>query len=347
MAAPERILELSQAVYRVATDKIRSIKEVTGTTRILSLNALIEATRAGDAGRGFAVVANEVKNVSNNINVITQALEKELAGAIQDLMHLGETIVQELRGSRLTDLALNMIEIIDRNLYERSCDVRWWATDSAMVDCLSKATAAAADHACKRLGVILDSYTVYLDLWVAGADGRVVANGRPDRYPGAIGIDVGQEPWFKDAMAARDGNEFSVADVAVNPHLGNALVATYATAIREGGEVTGRPLGVLGIFFDWSPQAQAVVKGVRLSDEERAITRCLLVDQNHRILAASDDAGILAEMLEIDTSSGDSGDHLDSRGDTVGYALTPGYETYRGLGWYGVIVQRPHGADRH
>jgi hypothetical protein len=25
---------------------------------------------------------------------------------------------------------------------------------------------------------------------------------------------------------------------------------------------------------------------------------------------------------------------------TVGYALTPGYETYTGLGWYGCLVQR-------
>jgi hypothetical protein len=30
---------------------------------------------------------------------------------------------------------LNAIEIIDRNLYERTCDVRWWATDSAVVAC--------------------------------------------------------------------------------------------------------------------------------------------------------------------------------------------------------------------
>ena len=26
-----------------------------------------------------------------------------------------------------------LIDLIDRNLYERTCDVRWWATDSAMV----------------------------------------------------------------------------------------------------------------------------------------------------------------------------------------------------------------------
>ena len=37
----------------------------------------------------------------------------------------------------MVDLALNAIEFIDRNLYERTCDVRWWATDSAVVDCVA------------------------------------------------------------------------------------------------------------------------------------------------------------------------------------------------------------------
>ena len=35
----------------------------------------------------------------------------------------------------MVDLSLNAIELIDRNLYERTCDVRWWATNSAVVDC--------------------------------------------------------------------------------------------------------------------------------------------------------------------------------------------------------------------
>jgi Methyl-accepting chemotaxis protein len=340
MSEPERILELTRAVYEVANDKIQAIKKVTGTTRILSLNALIEATRAGEAGRGFAVVANEVKNVSHNIDAITQSLEGELSSTIQDLMNLGETMVQQLRGSRLADLALNMIEIIDRNLYERSCDVRWWATDSAVVDCVAQATPEAVAHASKRLGVILDSYTVYLDLWIADASGRVVATGRPDRYPRAVGTDVSDAGWFKDAMATRDGTEFAMADIEVNAPLANSLVATYATAIREGGDVNGRPIGVLGIFFDWQPQADSVVKGVRLREEEKLRTRCLLIDRDNRIIAASDDAGVLSDTVSLDGKEA-MGSYLDALGHIVGYALTPGYETYRGMGWRGVIIQMP------
>ena len=341
MSEPERILELAKAVNEVACDKIRAIKQVTGTTRILSLNALIEATRAGEAGRGFAVVANEVKNVSDDINRITQALEGEMSSTIQDLVSLGESLVSQLRGSRLTDLALNMIEIIDRNLYERSCDVRWWATDSAVVDCLAHATPEATAHASKRLGVILDSYTVYLDLWIADAKGRVIATGRPDRYHRAVGTDVSRESWFRDAMSTRDGGEFSVADVSVNHQLDGAQVVPYATAIRRDGDANGEVLGVLGIFFDWEAQAQTVVNGVRLAEHERDNSRCLLLDQNHRVIASSDGKGILTESVPLALQGRNSmGSYLDDKGNVVGYALTPGYETYRGLGWYGAIMQK-------
>ncbi|HEY0526782.1 MAG TPA: methyl-accepting chemotaxis protein [Stellaceae bacterium] len=188
MAEPERIVELSRRAGKIAEEKIAAIGTITRETRILALNALIEAARAGDAGRGFAVVASEVKAVSARITDIAANLSTELAGSIVELTDLGERMIRQVRGQRLVDLALNMIEIIDRNLYERSCDVRWWATDAAVVDALDSVGQgdpdAARRHAMERLGVILRSYTVYLDLWVIDTEGRVVANGRPDRLSG-------------------------------------------------------------------------------------------------------------------------------------------------------------------
>jgi Methyl-accepting chemotaxis protein (MCP) signalling domain len=339
LTEPERIIKLSRRVGDVADDKITEISGITRETKILALNALIEAARAGEAGRGFAVVAGEVKAISERITGIAEELKTELAGSIAELGELGERMVQQVRGQRLADLALNMIEIIDRNLYERSCDVRWWATDAAIVGALEAPGADSARYAAERLGVILNSYTVYLDLWVADADGRIVANGRPQRYPGAAGARVADAAWFKAAMATKSGEDYCALDIDVNPLLGGAQVATYATAVRDGGRADGKALGALGVFFDWQPQAAAVVKGIRLSEEERHRTRCLILDARHRVIAASDDHGALRESFPL-KSGGRDGYYAAEDGAMVGFALTPGYETYRGLGWYGVVHQR-------
>jgi hypothetical protein len=337
---PERVVALAEDIARITSEKIREIQDVTDRTKLLAINAQIEAAHAGAQGKGFAVVAEEVGEVSEEVTLISKALNKELATRVHELESLGRDLVAQVRGARLADLALSMIDIIDRNLYERSCDVRWWATDSAVVDACTDPNEASVAHACHRLGVILDSYTVYLDLWIADANGRVIANGRPDRYRGVIGSDVSREPWFTQAMRTTSGGDFTVEDVKMQPSLGSP-VATYATAIRAGAEERGRAIGALGIFFDWGPQAQAVVDGVRMPPEERMRTRCMLVDSRLRVLASSDGTGLLQERLTLNRDNGDMGFYIDQRNNVVGYALTPGYETYRGLGWYGVVVQRP------
>jgi hypothetical protein len=338
---PERVVALTEQVATIANEKVERIQTVTQRTKLLAINALIEAAHAGERGKGFAVVAQEVGQVSDEIKELSDSLTQELAPRLDDLQALGHQLVQQVRGGRLADVALNMIEIMDRNLYERSCDVRWWATDSAMVDCCATPSPAASAYASKRLGVILDAYTVYLDLWVADRNGNVIASGRPDRYPDVQSTNVSNESWFRQAMGTKSGDDFVVADVSRNSKLNNSEVATYATAIRAGGEADGEVIGALGIFFDWAPQARTIVEGVRMTDEERGRTRAMLIDSDFRILASSDGQGVLRETYPLQTNQGSMGYYSDAEGNVVGYSLTPGYETYTGLGWYGVIQQSP------
>ncbi len=154
-----------------------------------------------------------------------------------------------------------------------------------------------------------------------------------------MGASVSNQPWFQAALKTRSGDDFTVNDVTRAPLLGEAPVATYAAAIREGGKSNGKILGVLGIHFDWEPQARAVVEGVRLAPDERARSRVLLLDADHRVLAASDGRGVLTERFPLKPTQGPMGSYTDENGAVIGYALTPGYETYKGLGWYGCIVQ--------
>ncbi len=337
---PERVVALADRAATIAGSKVRGIQRITGQTRILALNATIEAARAGEAGKGFAVVAGEVKAVSAEIGRLAAEMETELRFAFDELRAVGGRMAEDVRGQRLVDLCLNAIEIIDRNLYERTCDVRWWATDAAVV-AAAEPTPEHLAEAERRLGVILSAYTVYLDLWICTPDGRVVAHGRPERYPGVRGLDVSRESWFRQALASASGDDYAVADVMACPALEGAPVATYAAAVRAGGQANGQPIGVLGIHFDWGPQARAVIEGVRLSPAEAARSRVLLVDARGRILAASDRQGELGEKIELETGGRRSGVRHEPNGRTTAFHLTPGYETYRGLEWAGVIIQEP------
>jgi hypothetical protein len=343
---PERVVELARTVSTIANEKVEGIQRINAHAHLLALNAQIEAARAGAAGAGFGVVAKEVKSIATAIRQLTSDLTDQLQPRLGELDTLGRSLVASVRGTRLSDLALNLIEIVDRNLYERSCDVRWWATDSALVQVCREPTSASVEHASKRLGIILDNYTVYCELVVCDLDGRVLAHARPQQFPQLDRAVMSRHTWFRDALRTRDGTEFAVADIARSAELGDRSVATYAAAIRAGGETSGKPIGVLGVMFDWETQAQVVVDGVRLSPEERSYTRALIVDSNFQVLAASDRRGVLSETLSIETGGNKIGHSQSEGGSVMGFARTPGYETYKGLGWYGVLVQRRPGVKR-
>ncbi|MEP6840753.1 MAG: methyl-accepting chemotaxis protein [Bradyrhizobium sp.] len=329
------IARLTAEVNQVACEKTRSIQQITNQMKMLALNALIESSRAGAQGAGFAVVAQEVRNVGQQVETIARELESQLTNRTGNLMSSISRMTDRSRGERMMDLSLNAIELIDRNLYERTCDVRWWATDSAVVDCALAPNAAAVAHVSERLAVILGAYTVYLDLWLCDLNGNVIANGRADRFD-VVGQNVASTKWFREARGLRSGDDYVAGDVESQPLLGNAQVSTYCASVRADGKANAAPTGVLAIHFDWEPQARAIVQGVRVGAADKA--RVLLVDSSFRVIASSDGQGILSERVPLNTEGRSGGFYQDRSGGLVAFHATPGYETYKGLGWYGVIL---------
>jgi methyl-accepting chemotaxis protein WspA len=81
---------------------LTTITKVADQTNILSLNAAIEAEKAGDAGRGFSVVATEIRRLADQTSVSTWDIEqmlKDMQSAVSASVMGMEKFSQDIRGS--------------------------------------------------------------------------------------------------------------------------------------------------------------------------------------------------------------------------------------------------------
>ena len=107
---------------------IKEIKRVAQQTHILSINSSIEAARVGAAGAGFSVIAREIQALANESSNANNHSERQM----NELL----VMINDMAGVRTADIAYDLIDKIDRNLFERNCDVQVWATFDIVVDSL-------------------------------------------------------------------------------------------------------------------------------------------------------------------------------------------------------------------
>ena len=110
----KRLSESSQKISKV----VNLISHFTSQTQLLSLNASIEATRAGEYGRGFAVVADEVRSLARQSAEAATEIEQlvqEIQIATAEVSNAMETGIQQVAEgtSLVTDTRQNLTAIVE------------------------------------------------------------------------------------------------------------------------------------------------------------------------------------------------------------------------------------------
>jgi twitching motility protein PilJ len=167
----KRIKRLGESSQEIG-DIVSLINDIADQTNILSLNAAIQASMAGDAGRGFAVVADEVQRLAERSSGATKQIEA-LVKTIQSdtneaVISMEQTTAEVVRGARLAQdagVALEEIENVSTSL-------------SDLIQNISNAArqqAASAGHVSNTMNVIqeITSQTSSGTTATAGSIGRL------------------------------------------------------------------------------------------------------------------------------------------------------------------------------
>lgn len=199
------------------------------------------------------------------------------ADSLHDLLdtYISRLISQQTSSARLA------IDIMDRNLYERANDCRWWALTQTLEDALRHETSSAAINAANdTLEQTNALYTVYHDIILINRDGTVIANSNPDKLSG-LKID---QPWFKRALMLKDQQHYVVSDFEPSDLYLGKPTYIYAAALYDNRSTPSDAIGVIALVFDSEPQFEAI-----LQESKANSNKCLayIVSESGEIISSN------------------------------------------------------------
>lgn len=255
----------------------------------------------------------------------------------QSIGNLHETVVAALMQNGVSRAAF-AIDVMDRNLYERANDCRWWAQNATFRRVLGEPTIAPEDALRCRdiLRYINGLYTVYDNLILFDAQGQVLAVSNPEAedLPGSRL----REEWVGRCLALTSSQGYVFSQFGPTPLYGNRPTYIFAAAVRDLED--HRVVGGIAIVFDGAPQFSAILGDALPRDasgQTAKDTMALLTRRDGRILASTDSrypAGGIFPLSQIQANlehGARSSDivALEGRYYALGAAMSAGYREYK------------------
>lgn len=292
---------------------------------MVSLLTAFRGTHAGDEQQQVALDNEPLRRIQSDVDDINRNLRRvvwngrlmaglrdgsqaQLKAVLQQVTSAGTRTrdrvamaIRDLYGTALgrarhqvRELARLAADIMDRNLYERANDCRWWALSPVLQRVLAAPVDASGRQALNAvLATINGLYTVYTRLVVFDAAGRIQGVSNDDGAAPLLG-QVLDPALLQATLALGDSQRYAVSDFV--PTVLSAGVPTYVYLAAVRAEGGGPPVGGIAIVFNAEREFRAMLTDV-LGDRAGLAA---FVDGQGRVLACTDGRHAVGQPLPFD-----------------------------------------------
>jgi|GEM_PF-402171 len=214
-------------------------------------NGLLDINRvevAGDMGQSDIQFA---KTLLSEIGSTAQKTARAFSNALHDL----HRVVTHAMVGDAQHRATMAMQILDRNLYERANDCRWWALTPSLVRAL-KHPDTHATEAAHTLAHINGLYTVYSGIVLYDSLGQVVAVSRP--HLESLRGRLLDEPWAQRSLKL-EAHQYAVSEWTLTRLHAEGKTFVYAAAVRDP-QHPQRPLGGIGLVWHSDTQLGSILR---------------------------------------------------------------------------------------
>lgn len=277
----------------------------------------------------------------NSLNV-PQSLLANMLDTKAEFAELQELLIENLLveqiqqiGRKHRAIAQTLIDIPNRNLFERTADVGFLATDARIVSFLSTGEHDGRDARSMQQHLLeyAAKYSVYDDVMLFDVNGRLLV-----RMNSAVSGPMGADPAFEQVLRGNDEYIEVCRYSTLCPH--KPLSSLFLAPVKD--PLSGRVIGALCLSFRLADEMASLFAD--LSDDSYLLMA--LLDSRGYILESNNES-ILNRSCQIKVSQSQQLITLNNQQYICTIAPTRGYQGYLGLGWQGcVLMPFSHSTDQ-
>ena len=246
------------------------------------LHAIIEKANNIIEDISDVIINGELIASKQRVYLLTPILEN-LRSISESLLHSVHSSIKNLESVVEDGLVYDTkmashlaIDIMDRNLYERANDCRWWALTPLFEHELMQLEPNIVEINA-TLRYINELYTVYTNIFIYNTDGVIVA---ASNNSSVIGNKLTSRE-VEQTLANTNSQNYFVSDFAPTPLYDNKPTYIYnATILSKNNKVVGG----IGVVFDAEPEFKAILEDSFPSNKKGFM---IVIDKDKKVICSN------------------------------------------------------------